>query len=391
MIIEPVTRIEGNAVIEVRDGKVYFKVLEFRGFEKFLEGRSFEYVPMITARICGICPVAHAVASARAIENAFGIEISERAEDLRRVLLLAQTIQSHALHLFFLALPDYFKSDSFVGVPKDLVSLGIELRKIANKIVESIAVRPIHPEVIVGGVARDISKNPVDDLRTLLNGLVSKINDLNILKEGEVLSETAYLSLNTAGKIDFYGETLKGYDGEFFEFKPEDYGNYIEEKVESYSFTKFPYLKGKVCRVGPLARLNLTKVDTDIAREMSKEFKNIRHETLLYNYARLVEIVYCLEKTIEILENVRSGEIRQLVKPREGVGIGVVEAPRGTLIHHYEFDNKGLLRKANLIVPTTINNTAINQDLNVMYKKGREEDFEKIVRAYDPCLSCSTH
>ncbi|WP_457549308.1 Ni/Fe hydrogenase subunit alpha [Archaeoglobus sp.] len=391
MIIEPVTRIEGNAVIEVKDGRVYFKVLEFRGFEKFLEGRSFEYVPMITARICGICPVAHAVASARAIENAFGIEISERAEDLRRVLLLAQTVQSHALHLFFLALPDYFKTDSFAGVPKDLVSLGVELRKVANRIVGSIAVRPIHPEVIVGGVARDIGKKiQLNDLKSLLNTLVSKIDDLNILKEGEVLSETAYLSLNTGGKIDFYGETLKGYNGEFFEFRPEDYGDYIEEKVESYSFTKFPYLKGKVCRVGPLARLNLTEVDTDIAKDLSEEFKEVRHETLLYNYARLVEIIYCLEKIVEILENIRSGEIRQVVKPKEGVGVGVVEAPRGTLIHHYEFDSKGLLRKANLIVPTTINNTAINHDLNVMYKKG-EEDFEKIVRAYDPCLSCSTH
>ena len=390
MIIEPVTRIEGNAVVEVKDGRVYFKVLEFRGFEKFLEGRSFEYVPVITARICGICPVAHAVASARAVENAFGIEISERAEDLRRILLLAQTIQSHALHLFFLALPDYFKADSFAGVPKELVSLGVELRKVANKIVESIAVRPVHPEVIVGGVARDVDKNLVNDLKSILSALASKINDLNILKEGEVLSETAYLSLNTNGKIDFYGDTLRGYDGEFFEFKPENYSDYIEEKVETFSFTKFPYLGGKICRVGPLARLNLTEIDTDIAKGLAEEFKEIRHETLLYNYARLVELIYCLEKAIEILENLRSGEIRQSVKPKEGVGIGVVEAPRGTLIHHYEFDGRGLLQKVNLIVPTTINNTAINNDLNVMYKKG-EDHFEMIIRAYDPCLSCSTH
>jgi len=160
--------------------------------------------------------------------------------------------------------------------------------------------------------------------------------------------------------------------------------------VEPFSFAKFPYLNGKVCRVGPLARLNLTEIDTDFARELAKDFKEIRHETLLYNYARLVEIVYCIEKLIEIMENIRKGDIRQSVEPKAGVGIGMVEAPRGTLIHHYEFNEKGIIVKANLIVPTTINNTAINQDLNVIYNKGYE-NFEMIVRAYDPCLSCSTH
>jgi len=390
MIIEPVTRIEGNAVIEVKDGRVYFKVLEFRGFEKFLEGRSFEYLPMITARICGICPVAHAVASARAVENAFKIEVSERVEDLRRILLLAQTIQSHALHIFFLALPDYFNTDSFLGLPKELVKLGVKLRKVANEIVSRIAVRPVHPEVVVGGVAKDLDRNYVDKLKSILNELKQNIDKLEVLKGGEILSETAYLSLHTKGLMDFYGSSLKCYDGDIFEFKPEDYQNYLEEKVEPFSFAKFPYLKGKVCRVGPLARLNLNKVDTDIAKELSEQFKQIRHETLMYNYARLVELVYCIEKAIEIMENLRSGEIRQTVKPTAGVGVGVVEAPRGTLIHHYEFNDKGLLTKANLIVPTTINNTAINNDLSVMYNKGCR-DFEVIVRAYDPCLSCSTH
>ncbi len=390
MIIEPVTRIEGNAVIEVKDGRVYFKVLEFRGFEKFLEGRSFEYLPMITARICGICPVAHAVASARAVENAFKIEVSERVEDLRRILLLAQTIQSHALHIFFLALPDYFNTDSFLGLPKELVKLGVELRKVANEIVSRIAVRPVHPEVVVGGVAKDLDRNYVDKLKSILNELKQNIDKLEVLKGGEILSETAYLSLHTKGLMDFYGSSLKCYDGDIFEFKPEDYQNYLEEKVEPFSFAKFPYLKGKVCRVGPLARLNLNKVDTDIAKELSEQFKQIRHETLMYNYARLVELVYCIEKAIEIMENLRSGEIRQTVKPTAGVGVGVVEAPRGTLIHHYEFNDKGLLTKANLIVPTTINNTAINNDLSVMYNKGCR-NFEVIVRAYDPCLSCSTH
>ena len=390
MIIEPVTRIEGNAVIEVKDGRVYFKVLEFRGFEKFLEGRSFEFVPMITARICGICPVSHSIASARAIENAFEIEISERVEDLRRILLLAQTLQSHALHIFFLALPDYFKSDSFEGVPKDLVKLGVEMRKIANEIVGRIAVRPVHPEVIVGGVARDLDRDYSDELKTILNGLKENLDKFEFLKEGEVLNETAYLSLNSKGVIDFYGESLVGYDGEIFEFGFNEYSEHLVEKVESFSFTKFPYLRGKVCRVGPLARLNLTKVDTDLARELSEEFKDIRHETLLYNYARLVEIVYSIEKILEIMGNLRGGEIRQRVEPKAGEGVGVVEAPRGTLIHHYEFDEKGLVRRANLIVPTTINNTAINEDLTATYKKGKE-NFEMIVRAYDPCLSCSTH
>jgi len=388
MIIEPVTRIEGNAVIEVKDGKVYFKVIEFRGFEKFLEGRSFEYVPAITARICGICPVAHAVASARAVESAFGIDISERVEDLRRILLLAQTIQSHTLHLIFLTLPDYYNVDCFAKLPKDVVKIGVELRRIANEIVSRIAVRPIHPELVVGGVARDFDMK-LDKLKSLLNDLKSKIDEFEFLRNGEVLNETTYLSLSTDGKIDFYGKTLRGFDGGIFEFKPEDYQRYLDERVESFSFTKFPHLNGKVCRVGPLARLNLTVLDTDFARDLSEPFKNVRHETLLYNYARLVEIVYCIEKILEIAENLRGGSIRMEVKPKAGVGVGVVEAPRGTLIHHYEFNERGLLVRSNLIVPTTINNPAINLDLNATYNKGGE--LEMIVRAYDPCLSCSTH
>ena len=270
------------------------------------------------------------------------------------------------------------------------MEIGIKLRKIANNIVEKIAVRAVHPEVVVGGVARDIDRADkiLSDLKSVLKDVEGIIDKLSVLKEGEVISESAYLSLNTNGYIDFYGESLRGFDGEVFEFKFDEYPNYIEEKVESFSFTKFPYLRGKVCRVGPLARLNLTKLDTDLARSLS--FKEIRHETLLYNYARFVEIIYCIEKSIQILENMRSGEIRTAVKPKAGSGVGVVEAPRGTLIHHYEFNDRGLLVKANLIVPTTINNTAINHDLNEMYKRGKE-DFEMIVRAYDPCLSCSTH
>lgn len=390
MIIEPVTRIEGNARIEIKDDRVFFKVLEFRGFEKFLEGRSFEYVPMITARVCGICPVSHAVASARAIENAFGIDVSERVEDLRRILLLAQTMQSHALHLFFLALPDYYNSDSFIGLPRDLIKMGVELRRIANEIVSRIAVRPVHPEVIVGGVARDLDKDYTNELKSLLKTLEENVDKFEILKDGETLSETSYLSLNTNGTIDFYGNSLRGYDGENFDFKFESYPEYLEERVEKFSFTKFPYLKGKVCRVGPLARLNLTKIDTDIAKDLSAIFDKVRHETLLYNYARFVELIYSIEKLIELMGNVRNGEIRQEVKPRAGEGVGVVEAPRGTLIHHYKFDEKGLLIKANLIIPTTINNPAINQDLTATYKKGKN-NFELVVRAYDPCLSCSTH
>ncbi len=390
MIVEPVTRIEGNAKIEVKDGRVYFKVLEFRGFEKFLEGRSFEYVPVITTRVCGICPVSHAVASAKAVEDAFNVQISERVEDLRRMLLLAQTVQSHALHFFFMALPDYYEGKNFTSVPKEFVKLGVELRRVANEIVSRIAVRPIHPEVVVGGVARDLDRDYTNELKELLKRLVDSVENFEFLKDCEVLNETTYLSLTRKGVIDFYGDRLRYFDGDFSEFDPRDYGDYIKEEVEKFSFSKFPYLKGRVCRVGPLARLNLNEVDTDLAKDFAKEFERVRHETLLYNYARIVEIVYCLEKIIEISSNLRSGEIRQRVEPKAGIGVGVVEAPRGTLIHHYEFDEKGLVKKANLITPTTINNPAINVDLNATYKKG-DENLEMVVRAYDPCLSCATH
>ena len=390
MVIEPVTRIEGNARIEIKDGRVFFRVLEFRGFEMFLIGRSFEYIPSITARICGICPVAHAVASARAVENAFDHEVSERVEDLRRILLLAQTVQSHALHFFFLALPDYFNVKSFYEIPKDILRLGLELRKIANRIVERIAIRPVHPEVVVGGVARDLNVKVLSDLKSVLNEVLEMSEKIvEILKpEGfEVINETAYLSLAE----DYYGDSLKAYTDRMFEFDPKDYREHIVENVKSYSYAKFPLLDGMVFRVGPLARLNLTRVDTDFAKEMWS-FKDIRHETELYNYARFVEIVYCLEKSISIIENLRSGEIRSEVKPKAGRGVGVVEAPRGTLIHDYEFNDKGLIVKTNIIVPTTMNNPSIERDLNTTYKLSDDvTKLERIVRTYDPCLSCSTH
>ena len=397
MIVEPVTRIEGNAKIEVKDDRVFFRVLEFRGFEKILEGRSFEYIPTITARICGICPVAHAVASARAIENAFGVEVSERVEDLRRLLLLAQTVQSHALHFFFLALPDYFNTKSFFEIPRDFVNLGIELRKVANTLVEKIAVRAVHPELVVGGVARDLN-NPeklITDFKDVLSKLLDRFNEIvDILKPEncEVISETGYLALTRGGLCDYYGDRLKAFAGDVFEFEPNSYDKCIEESVEPYTYAKFPKLKGEVFRVGALARLNLTKLDTDMAKGYAELFKTTRHETELYNYARLVEIVYCLEKSIQILENMRRGGIRRSVEPKAGRGIGVVEAPRGTLIHDYEFNEKGLIVKANIIVPTTMNNPAIELDLNTEYKKSKDlNKLERIVRMYDPCLSCSTH
>ncbi len=408
MVIDPVTRIEGNAVIEVKDNKVLFKVVEFRGFEKFLEGRTFEVLPRLTARICGICPVAHSIASVKAIEDAMKISVPERAEMLRRLLLLAQTIQSHALHIFFLSLPDYYpiENKNIVGlakIKKELVKLGIFLRKIAQNIVEELAVRAIHPEIILGGVTRNLCNEKankfLENLKKALkivDDIRSEIKDAFQAKEITQTIQTIYLSLKYNEIIDFYSGQLVAINKEgkeIYKFCESEYEKYIEEKVETFSYAKFPYIKGELYRVGPLARLNIGKLDTDIAREEQKEiFSNIRHETLLYNYARFIELIYSIEKAIDIIENVKPGKIRYKIEIKSGgEGVGVVEAPRGTLIHHYILNDRGLLKKANIIAPTTQNNPAINADLNVIYKKYNTEMLETFVRAYDPCISCSTH
>jgi len=405
MIIEPVTRIEGNAAIEIRDDKVLFKVVELRGFEKFLEGRAFEELPKLTARICGICPVSHSMASVKAIESAFGVEIPERAEMLRRLLLLAQTIQSHTLHLFFLSLPDFYPVEDknvlgLAKVKKELVNSSISLRKIAQSMVEELAVRAVHPEVIPGGVVRDLSEEKagkfLDELKKslkIVDEVRSEIREL--FKDSESNIETGYLSLVNNGSVDFYSGELVAVDekgNEFLKFTAEDYDKHIEEKVEPFSYLKFPYLNGKMYRVGPLARLNIGKLDTDIASEEQKNvFGSVRHETLLYNYARFIELIYSIEKAIELLENLKAGKVREKVEIKSGEGVGVIEAPRGTLIHHYRINDKGLLEWADLIVATVQNNPAINAELNEVYKKHGVEKLETVVRAYDPCLSCASH
>jgi F420-non-reducing hydrogenase large subunit len=405
MIIEPVTRIEGNAGIEVKDGKVLFKVVELRGFEKFLEGRGFEELPRLTARICGICPVSHTMASVKAIESAFGVEIPERAEMLRRILIFAQAIQSHTLHLFFLAIPDYMNVDerNVLGLAKvnpDLVKNAVFLREVSQNLVEAIAVRAVHPETVPGGVPKDLDDEKVKkfimDLKkglTIVEEISNEIKD--IFKEPKQNISTAYLSLTSNGNIDFYGGEIKGIDEngeEIAKFNGTDYNKYIEERIEPYSYLKFPYLNGKMYRVGPLARVNIAKADTDFAGELQKEvFSEIRHETTLYNYARFVELVYSIEKAIELLENLKPGVVRTEFNISSGEGVGVVEAPRGTLFHHYKFNDRGLLEWANLIVATVQNNPAVNAELNEVYNKEGADALEPIVRAYDPCLSCASH
>jgi coenzyme F420-reducing hydrogenase alpha subunit len=344
------------------------------------------------------------MASVKAIEDAMSIDVPERAEMLRRLLLLAQTIQSHALHIFFLALPDFYPVDdkSVLGLAKvkeEFAKSGVFLRKIAQNIVEELAVRAIHPEIIPGGVARDLSDEKatkfLEDLKKALKIVDDMRSEIKEVFRGEETIQTAYLSLASDGIVDFYSGQLVAIDekgNEIARFSGSEYEKYIEEKVEAFSYTKFPYLNGRLYRVGPLARLNVGKLDTDIAYEEQKEiFGNIRHETLLSNYARFVELVYSIEKAIEIIENIKPGKIRAEVEIKGGEGVGVVEAPRGTLIHHYVLNDKGLLEKANLIVPTTQNNPAINADLNEVYQKYGAEVLETFVRAYDPCLSCSTH
>jgi len=442
--IDPVTRIEGHARITIHlaeDGSVertQFHVTQVRGFEKFTEGRPYYEMPGITARICGICPISHQLASVKACDAIMAVRIPPAAALLREAIHCGQLVQSHALSFFHLSAPDLLlgmDSDpaarNVLGLAEkhpEIVREGIALRKFGQTIIERLAGERIHPPGIVpGGVAapleaavRDailkeipqasaIAWRTLDLFKCILDGFRSEIASFGKMP-------TMYAGLvGPGGELRLYDGRLrfKNANGSIAaEIDGAQYADFIGEASLSDSYLKAPYFKplgypAGVYRVGPLARLNAADLcgtpnaDAEL-KEFRARFGPMVDSSFHYHYARLIEVIYCLERLKALLETpaILDRHVRARAEVNALEGVGVAEAPRGTLIHHYKVDEHGAMRWANLIVATGHNNLAISRSVEQAgkyYIKGNrlEEGMlnrvSAVVRAYDPCLSCSTH
>ncbi|MCJ2563920.1 MAG: Ni/Fe hydrogenase subunit alpha, partial [Candidatus Thermoplasmatota archaeon] len=412
--IQPVTRIEGHAKITVQlddAGNVadsLVQVVETRGFEKFCIGRPVEEMPRITTRICGVCPWSHHLASAKTTDGIFGVEIPSAGKKLRDLCNSTAFCEEHILHFYFLAAPDFvmgpdadYSVRNVIGIAKANPDLGrkvVRVRHLAGKMLEVLAGKPIHPTAAVpGGFSKPLLEGEKEDLKKMAEEVLDlakfsikfakedlfpkyldAVNTLGVIKTGFLGTVT------DDGTMDLYDGKLRMMqpDGSFEDFAYEQYKDYISEHVEPWTYLKFPYMKkaGKldmdldnpvgVYRTNTLARINVVdRISTPLAQAELEYFRNEfgrpAQQTLLYNWARLIELLYNAEHIVDLLNDpeITSTDTRVKVEPRAAKAIGCVEAPRGTLIHEYETDEKGLITDVNLVVGTTHNNAPINMSV----------------------------
>lgn len=445
IVIDPVTRIEGHAKITInlddagRVGNARFHVTEFRGFERFCVGRPFHEMPGLTARVCGICPVSHILASSRAGDHLLAVSVPPTAEKLRRLMNLAQITQSHALSFFHLSGPDLFlglDSDpanrnvfGLIAANKELARGGIRLRQFGQEIIESLGGRKIHPAWSVpGGVREPLSTEKRDYLRSRVpearattqyalaafKRLLDKHGD-----EAEVFGNfpSLFLGLVTPeGNWEHHDGRLRFVDAQgqpaAEDIDPQRFMDTIGEAVEDDTYLKTPYFKPLgypqgMYRVGPLARLNVCeRIGTPLADAELLEYRQrggrAVHASFFYHYARLIEILAATEFIERLLDDpdLTNGRTRANASINRLEGVGACEAPRGTLFHHYQIDEHGLLKKVNLIIATGQNALAMNATVTQIAKRyitGTSvpepmlNRVEAGIRAFDPCLSCSTH
>ena len=443
--IDPVTRIEGHAKVTLQvneEGRVtdaQLHVTQVRGFEKFTEGRPFYEMPSITARICGICPVSHLLASAKACDAIMAIQIPETAALLRELLHCGQFVQSHALSFFHLSAPDLLLGMDYDPARRNVLGLieqhparardGIALRKFGQQVIEWLAGERVHPSwTVPGGVnapltaeirdrirgelpaAKAIARRTLDFFKGAVDGFADEIQNF-----GNV--PTLYAGLvDATGGLQLYDGRLRFRDAQgqiaADQVRPRHYAQYIAEKTLPTSYMKAPYYTPLgypegAYRVGPLARLNVAdrcgtpEADAELA-EFHQRCGGVAQSAFHYHYARLVEVLYALERMEALLGD--AAILDAHVRAHAGVnaleGVGIIEAPRGILIHHYKVDEKGAIRWANLIVATGHNNLAMNQSIRQVsehfvdgnrLQEGMLNRVSAVVRAYDPCLSCSTH
>ncbi|MFH4964043.1 Ni/Fe hydrogenase subunit alpha [Gaetbulibacter sp. M235] len=455
IIIDPVTRVEGHGKVTIHldeHNKVkdsFFHIVEFRGFERFIQGHPYWEAPVLVQRLCGICPVSHHLAAAKAIDQIVGLEpedLSLPAQKIRKLLHFGQVFQSHALHFFYLASPDLLfgvdadpakRNIAEVAIKHtDLAKKGILMRKFGQEIIKTIAGKRIHGiSAVPGGVHKKITlkdrdyflnSKEIPSIDAMINWSREIIQFLKGYHEinrkwldefAEYPSGHLGLVNKENGFLELYNGNLRALDANgkvtLNDVPNNDYIHYFNEGVEKWSYLKFPYLKelGKDKgwnRVGPLARINICNgIETPFAEEERIIFKlstnnKINNKTMYSHWARLIEMLYCAEMMKKLLndEDILSNDLVRKGK-RRNEGIGIIEAPRGTLIHHYEVDDKDRITRCNLIVSTTHNNEPMNQAVkwvanNVISGKPEITEsmlnqVEVVIRAYDPCLSCATH
>ena len=443
--IEPITRIEGHAKITIQldnDGQVtdaQLHVTQLRGFEKLAQGRPFREMPSLMARICGICPVSHLLASSKACDVLLGGNIPQTAVALRKLLNYAQIVQSHALSFFYLSSPDLLLGmdadagrRNFFGVAEaepEFARGGIRLRQFGQQLIEGLGGKRIHTAwVAPGGVTDPLRKSVRDDtLATIPEVKAIALNALTRFKqicgnfEQEIATfanfPTLYMGMVSAeNTLELYDGSLRIVDntGKILESAIDitHYYDVIGEATEPYSYLKFPYYKplgypAGMYRVGPLARLNvIDRYGTPLADEELTAFRQIasseRTSAFYYHYARLIEIVHGIERIEALLHQPDILDLYVIHNPRltHFEGIGVSEAPRGTLIHHYQVDENGLITGVNLIIATGHNNLAMNRGVKQVAQhfikhnsltEGALNRVEAVIRAFDPCLSCASH
>ncbi len=444
-VIDPVTRVEGHGKITIElddDGQVedtQFHVTEFRGFEEFVEGRPVWEMPEITARICGICPVSHQLAAAKALDEIADVEIPEAAYKLRELLHMGQVLQSHALSFFYLSSPDLvlgYDADpekrNIEGVLDEnpqLAERGIDLRKFGQDVIAALGDKKVHPDFAIGGgvtntLGREAGEallEQSEELDTYVRETIDLLQEIFAEMDDDTLDyatyETGYMGLvDSDGGLEHYDGDIRLVDEQGDLLEEIDDGNYadiIGERSKEWSYLKFPYYKERgfedgQYRVGPLGRLNAVdqlstpQAQAEFDRYMDAADGAVHERSTYYHWARLIEILYCIERIRELLEDddVYEGIPNVPTKPAKTNGVGVIEAPRGTLIHEYDVDETGTVTNADFIVATTHNNGAMNKGVRTaaeQFVDGPEipEDIlnkmESVIRCYDPCLSCSTH
>jgi len=454
--IDPITRLEGHGKIQIfldEKGEVknsYFQVPELRGFEKFCQGRRAEDLPIITPRICGVCPVAHHMASTKALDAAFHVEPTSAAKKLRELLYMGYYLYDHTLHFYYLGGPDFVmgpdapvEERNVIGVIKkvglDVAGEVIKHRAYGQKIIAMMGGKATHPTCgLPGGVSKPLTEEERQEIEKMLRSGVEFAKFTLKLFHDVVLKNTKYVDLilsapytqrtyymglvDEKNKVNFYDGKLRVVDPsgrEFAKFPASEYLDHIEERVEEWSYVKFPYLKkvgwrglvdgsaSGVYRVAPLARLNVADgMATPLAQEEYEVmYKTLGgkpvHHTLAFHWARLVELLYATERGLELIADpeITSKDVRSPVG-EPGEGVGVVEACRGSLFHHYKLNNEGLVEKVNLIVATVQNVPSVCMSVRDAAKGlihgGEVNDgllnmVEMAFRAYDPCFGCATH
>ncbi len=411
-----VTRIEGhgNLILNAKDGKIEKLLWEVpespRLFEAMLVGRHYDDVHHIASRICGICSIAHTTASIQATEAAFGVKLSEQTVLLRKLLYHAEMLESHVLHTVMLAAPDFLGAESVIPLASthpDVVILALRLKKLAYNLAEAIAERKTHPlSCVVGGFAK--FPDPAE-LKALRKRLVDAYADLDIvvglfktLKVPDFVRDTEYIALQDPNEYAFISGKIASSDTAAVPLT--DYRKVTNEFVVPQSTAKYTKHKRDAYMVSALSRFNLnSKQLSPKAKKAAKDLGLVapNHNPYMITVAQLVELFHVVEDSINIIDQLLAKGIKDEpvnVKPKAGTGVGAVEAPRGILFHEYTYDANGIITKANCIIPTNQNHNNIQKDLEALVPKILNKSeaeitlmMEMLVRAYDPCVSCSTH